>query len=747
MKSPGTGGTTTIRFFATASRGIERVLADELGEMGVPEVEERRGGVAFGGGLEDAYRACLWSRVASRVLFPLASFEASDATALYDGVHAIDWTEHIGPEKTLAVDAAGGHSPAGPPHYVALKTKDAVVDRVRDAEGARPDVDTERPDLRINVHIAGPRITVSLDLAGESLHHRGIDRAGSSAPLKENLAAALLRIAGWPSRSATDPFFDPLCGSGTILIEAAWIALDIAPGLERERIGAEGWRGHDRRLWERLCAEARERRDAARGRKVRIAGSDDSATAIRTARENLNRAGIGRHVRLEVRDLHDVAAPWPGKGILVTNPPYGARLGEAGELGPFYEMLGDVLKRRFAGWSAWVLSGNPALAKRIGLKPASRHVLHNGPIECRFLGIPISAEPVAGGRGPGWRKPSEEASSFAKRLLKNRERLAGWADREGLTCYRLYDSDIPEYNLSVDWYDGAVRVEEYAPPRKISPETAERHLRDALHVVADTLGVARAEVILRVRNRRGAGEQHERRDDRRQFREVREEDLRFLVNLTDYLDTGLFLDDRLLRRRIRERVKGREFLNLFAYTCTASVAAASGGARATTSIDLSNVYLAWGRRNFALNGLAARDVLASSDASASARSNTKPGQPAAGGNRLLRADVLQWLARRGDGRRYDLIFLAPPTHSRSKAMRQEFDVQRDAPSLLDGCARLLTPGGEILFTTNLRDFSMEGRALRDLEAREITDEVTPPDFAGRPRLRAWTIGSPKRRMR
>jgi 23S rRNA (guanine2445-N2)-methyltransferase / 23S rRNA (guanine2069-N7)-methyltransferase len=714
--------------------------------MGIPDVEESRGGVAFGSRLEDAYRVCLWSRVASRVLFPLATFEAPDAKTLYDGVRAINWPEHIGPERTLAVDAAGGRSPAGPPHYIALKTKDAVVDRVRDAEGARPDVDTERPDLRINVHIAGPRITVSLDLAGESLHHRGIDRAGSSAPLKENLAAALLRIAGWPSRAATDPFFDPLCGSGTILIEAAWIALDIAPGLERERIGAEGWRGHDRRLWERLLTEARDRREAARGRGVRIAGSDASETAVRTARENLDRAGISRHVRVDVRDLHDVEAPWSGNGLIVTNPPYGARLGEAGELGPFYEALGDVLKRRFAGWSAWVLSGNPALAKRIGLKAASRHVLHNGPIECRFLEIPISAEPVAGGGGPGWRRPGEEASSFAKRLLKNRQRLAGWAAREGLSCYRLYDCDIPEYNLSVDWYDGAVRVEEYAHPRKIAPETAERHLRDALHVVADALGVARKGVTLRVRNRRGPRQQHERRDDRRRFREVREGDLRFLVNLDDYLDTGLFLDDRLLRRRIRERAKGREFLNLFAYTCTASVAAAMGGARATTSVDLSNVYLAWGRRNFALNGIATLETQAPSAAPVQARSGGAPGRPAAGGHRFLRADALQWLGRGGDGRRYDLIFLAPPTHSRSKGMKQEFDVQRDAPLLLAHCARLLAPGGEILFTTNLRGFTLEETALRDLDAREITDEVTPPDFAGRPRLRAWTLMMRTRRM-
>jgi 23S rRNA (guanine2445-N2)-methyltransferase / 23S rRNA (guanine2069-N7)-methyltransferase len=701
------------RFFATASRGTEPVLSDELRELGISSVEERRGGVAFGERIEDAYRACLWSRIASRVLFPLATFEVDGAAALYEGVHAIDWTEHVGPEKTMAVEVAGGDSPAGPPHFVALKTKDAVVDRVREAEGARPDVDTARPDLRIHVHLRGASVTVSLDLAGKSLHHRGIDRAGAAAPLKENLAAALLRIAGWPGGSADRPLFDPLCGSGTILVEAAWMALDVAPGLERERIGAEGWRGHEVGLWSGLRAEARDRRAAGRERSVRIAGSDASTTAILTARANLMRAGIERQVRVDPRDLCDVEAPWPDGGIVITNPPYGARLGEVGELGPLYETLGDVLRRRFPGWTAWVLSGNPALAKRIGLKPASRHILHNGPIECRLLEIPIDPVPVASGQGPGWRRPSQEAGGFAARLLKNRRKIEPWARREGLTCYRLYDTDMPEYNLAVDWYDGAVRVEEYEAPSKVAPGVAERRLRDALLVIPEALGVEPSAIVLRVRARRAPGEQHERRDDRRNFRTVHEGDLRFLVNLTDYLDTGLFLDDRLLRRRIRERAKDGHFLNLFAYTCAASVAAAAGGARSTTSIDLSNVYLAWGRRNLDLNGLARPQ------------------------HRFLRADALRWLRDGEDRRLYDLIFVAPPTYSTSKGMSGDFDVQRDQAALLARCTQRLAPGGEMLFSTNLRGFVLDAGSLGSLHPEEITEAITPQDFAPRPRLHAW----------
>ncbi|MCP3982478.1 MAG: bifunctional 23S rRNA (guanine(2069)-N(7))-methyltransferase RlmK/23S rRNA (guanine(2445)-N(2))-methyltransferase RlmL [bacterium] len=703
------------RFFATASRGTEDVLAQELRQLGIDDVEAQRGGVAFGTRLEDGYLACLWSRVASRVLMPLDSFEIQNADELYDAARGIDWTDHLGADRTLAVDAAGGRCPAGPRHYVALKTKDAIVDCLREAEGGRPDVDTKNPDVRINLHLDGPRVTVNLDLGGGSLHRRGIGRAGAEAPLKENLAAAILRIARWPERSADAPLFDPLCGSGTLLLEAAWMALDIAPGLLRGTHGMSRWRGHDAATWQRLRGDAIERRDAGAEHMPRVAGSDASAATLRLARENFRRAGLTRLARLATCDLSQVVPPWDTPGLVVTNPPYGERLGESGELVPLYQELGDVLRRRFPGWSAWVFTGNPELGKRIGLKPASRHVLYNGPIESRLIEIPISDKRVAGEGGPAWRQASPESGSFAKRLKKNLRELRPWARRERLTCYRMYDADVPQYNVAVDWWDGAARVEEYARPKKVSAEDAERRVRDALLVTAEVLDLEPSLVTLRVRSRRADGEQHGRRGDSRRVREVQEGDLRFQVNLDDYLDTGLFLDDRLLRRRIRERVEGKSFLNLFAYTCAASVAAAAGGARTSTSVDLSNTYLEWGKRNFALNELSTW------------------------AHRFVRADALQWLARGGDRKHYDLIFVAPPTYSKSKGMQQDFDVQRDHGRLLSAVARRLAPGGEILFTTNLKTFVFEAARPGGLAVREITEEVTPRDFARRPRLKAWQL--------
>ena len=704
--------TTMTKYFAVATRGTERVLADELESVGVTPVKSRRGGVAFGTRLDHAYLACLWSRTASRVLFPVSTFEATDANRLYSGVSAVDWTTHLGADVTFAVDVAGKDAPSGPGHFIALKTKDAIVDRIREAEGARPSIDTHTPDLRVNLHVRGPQVTISIDLSGRGLHRRGIDRRGAEAPIKENLAAAILRLAGWPPPDVSLPFVDPMCGSGTFLIEATSMALDIAPGLNRA-IGARGWRGHDPSLWQRLQADAAAREQRARARTIRVFGSDVSETALSIAARNLRQAKLGSRIRLQQRSLRELTAPGSEPGVLVTNPPYGARLGDDTELALLYELLGDVLKHRFAGWHAWVFTGNLSLGKRIGLRPTSRQVLYNGPIESRLLELPISTAPIRG-TGPGWRRPSPESKALVTRLRKNLTRLRPWAKRQALTCYRIYDADVPEYNLAVDWYDGAARVEEYGRPRKVPPADANRRLRDARFVVQEMLGLDSDAVVLRVRQRRDPNEQSHPRIDRTRVRHVRERDLRFEVNLEEYLDTGLFLDDRLLRQLVQKRSQGAHFLNLFSYTCTASVAAAFGGARSTTNVELSKTYLDWGRRNFVLNELPLQS------------------------HQFVRADVSQWL-KREDASCYDLVLLTPPTYSRSKAMQSDLDIQRDHVGLIQLVGTRLAPSGQIVFATKLKTFALNRSRLRGWRALDITDQVTPFDFARRPRLRVWTL--------
>ncbi len=706
--------TTEIELFAAVPYGLERILAAELRGFGAEGVRPGRSGVAFRGTLEVAYRTCLWSRVASRVLLPLARFPATDAETLYAGIHELAWEDHLAPTGTLAVDANVAQSQLTHSQFVAQKTKDAVVDRLRERFGSRPSVDRQRPDLRINVYIHRDRARVSLDLAGESLHRRGYRAPGAPAPLKENLAAGILLLADWPSIAADGgTLLDPLCGSGTLLIEGALMAADIAPGLLREWFGFLGWPNHQSALWASLLAEAHDRRDAGLTRLPAIVGFDRDPGAVRAALGSTRQAGLGDRIRVETGELANADPADLPAGLVATNPPYGERLEAIEGLETLYRELGTVLRGRFGGWRSAIFTGNPPLLRRTGLPERENLTLFNGPIECRLtLSEPITEAPLP------------KADDFANRLRKNLRHLGRWARREGVDCWRLYDADLPDYALAVDLYMSDrlwVHVQEYEAPATVAPDRAAARLEAALTAIAKVLELPRERVILKVRRRQRGRAQYERQGTGGRFMEVTEEGVRLLVNLTDYLDTGLFLDHRITRTLLRESAKGKRFLNLFAYTGSATVHAAAGGASATTSVDLSNTYLEWARRNLALNGFTGDR------------------------HRLIRADILEWLDQAwSGGERFELIFLDPPSFSNSKRMEESFDIQRDHPDLLRRTLRLLTPDGTLIFSTNRRRFRLESAALQGYNVEEITRATLPPDFARRPEAhRCWQITGEK----
>jgi 23S rRNA (guanine2445-N2)-methyltransferase / 23S rRNA (guanine2069-N7)-methyltransferase len=502
-------------FFASAARNLETLLAEELRGLGIESAKETRAGVRFTGTLEQAYRALIWSRVASRVLLPLAEFDAPDADTLYDAVRGIDWTRHLAVESnrpcTLAVHLDSVRSGIAHGHFGALRIKDAIVDQFRDLGLERPSVDTRRPDLALRCQLFRDRASLSLDLAADPLHRRGWRVQEVAAPLKENLAAAVLLRAGWPERAAQGaPLLDPMCGSGTLPIEAALMAADIAPGLLRAELGVHwgctGWAEHDDVLWRALLAEARERRVAGlpKLRDLCIAGADQDPGAIRAAHANAERAGLAGLLRFERRPLQDCRPASDAVGLLVANPPYGERLGAEGdeqaELPALYSALGSVLRERFDGWRAAVLTGNPDLGKVMGLRAKRFHTLFNGPIECRLLHFEVSAEARVSDR-PRPLPPAERgpgAEMLANRLRKNRKGLAKWLRTEGISCYRLYDADLPEYALAIDVYGAAdpetperrfINVQEYAPPPEVDQKAARRRLREAIGVIAEVLEV------------------------------------------------------------------------------------------------------------------------------------------------------------------------------------------------------------------------------------------------------------------
>ena len=712
-----------LSFLATGPAGIEPLLAAELAELGATAPEPTRGGIRFQGPLELAYRACLWSRVASRILLPLVEFPAADVEALYAGLHDLPWEEHLAVNDTLAVDFSGGGPGVDHTHFGAQRVKDAIVDRFRARVGQRPGVDPRRPDLRLHARWQRGQVMIGIDLSGDSLHRRGYREATVIAPLKETLAAALLLKAGWPViASGGGPLLDPLCGSGTLAIEAAWMAGDHAPGLLREYWGFNGWLGHIPALWKRLLAEARDRRETGRARIPPILASDRDPKAVRATSINAGRAGVAGHIRIERRDWSAVAPPSGPPGLLIANPPYGERLGEADELDALYAQLGDRLKSHFQSWRAALFTGNPAQGKRMGLRAVKSHVFHNGPLECRLLQFRVEPEFFVDrdaadrrARAAGLERAlATGAESFVNRLRKNLRHLGRWAEREGVTCYRLYDADLPEYAVAVDRYEKWLHVQEYAPPPSVDAERARERLEQALAVLPAVLEVPPEQIFLKVRQRQRGPSQYQKQDSRGRFHEVREGPARLLVNFTDYLDTGLFLDHRPTRRLLRDLATGRRFLNLFGYTGTATVHAGLGGATHTTTVDLSATYLDWARRNLELNGCSGSR------------------------HELIQADCREWLVwARGQ---YDLIFLDPPTFSNSRRLHETLDVQRDHVDLLRQTLRLLAPGGVLIFSTNHRRFRLDREALTDLDIEDWSRRTLPLDFARDPKIhQCWRM--------
>lgn len=714
-----------LDFFATCPKGLSELLAGELRESGATEVRDRAGGVHFRGTLEVAYRACLWSRTANRVLLQLAEFNAGNADELYECVLKVDWREHIGPDATLACDFTGSQTPITHSHHATLRIKDAVVDQLREHTGIRPSIDTDNPDVSVFVHAHRDRATLYIDLSGESLHRRGYRVEGTVAPLKENLAAGILMRAGWPQLMREGAaFLDPMCGSGTFVIEAALMAGDIAPGLQRQRFGFSKWLQHDEALWQRLKQEAVQRREQAMPAAGAIRGFDADPNAVRVALGNIEQAGLRGAVHVEKREIGRADRGGAERGLLCVNPPYGERLGEEAGVRQLYKQLGQRLKEEFIGWEAAVLIANQQLGREIGILARRSHTVWNGPIECRLLRFDIEARKFEAGekregvllRDAETARARPGAQMFANRLTKNYKELSAWAKKEDVSCYHVYDADMPEYAFAIDIYQGAgseqgqrwLVVQEYAAPKTIEPEKVRSRRDEALSVLTEVLGVELKHIHLRTRRQSKAGDQYKKRGEDGKFHVVEEGGLKLRVNFTDYLDTGLFLDHRPVRAMIRELADGHRFLNLFAYTGTATVAAAAGGARATTTVDLSNTYLEWAQRNLDLNGFRG---------------------PA---HQLVRADCVQWLEHQATlgqlGPRYGLIFLDPPTFSNSKKMQGILDVQRDHVRLLTLAGGLLAPKGILIFSTNYQRFQLDRAALSPFNIEDISAATIGRDF-------------------
>ena len=768
------------RLTARTLEGLEWLLARELEGVGAVDLRIGRRTIEFsappGRERETLYRAVLECRTAIRVLEPLGRFRVASPETLYRAVQEIDWTEQLKTSDTLRVDAAIHDTFLTHSLYAAQVVKDAVVDQLRTPSGKRPSVQLRGATLRLALHLVGDVATVFRDAAGRSLHQRGWRMGEVEAPLSEVLAAGILGIAGWwrpgaaPDAAASgEPVLDPMCGSGTLVIEAATIAARMAPGLWRARRRAHGFfrfRDCDRPLADQLVAELEARVEGPTGW---FAANDLDPRAVEAARACASAAGVAEHVAVAQGHFEDVRPP-AGPGLVVTNPPYGERL-PLPRAGALFRRLGDWLVAHCGGWRAAILAADTPAMSHLGLRPAHRVPLMNGPIACRLLevairdrtlstSIPMRVEgPEAGyglaaasrdrdedaehgatlpQRGNSYRPGADGASDatpasghargrtttdqiadFRRRLAKRFKHLAKWARRQGIEAFRVYDRDIPEIPLVIDWYAGWLHAAEYDRPHERTEIEHEVWLDRMVEAAAAELGVPPERTFLKVRRRQRDGGQYEKVDARRALVTVKEGDLAFEVNLSDYLDTGLFLDHRTTRGLVRAEADGKRFLNLFCYTGSFSVAAAGGGAATTTSVDLSNTYLDWTRTNLARNGF--KD---------------------AGRHRTVRDEARAFLehrARRG-AEPFDLVVCDPPTFSRSARSETPWDVERDHAALLELVARNLAPGGVVYFSTNFRRFRLEEERLAaTYTIREITRRTIPEDFRNERIHRAWRL--------
>jgi 23S rRNA (guanine2445-N2)-methyltransferase / 23S rRNA (guanine2069-N7)-methyltransferase len=799
------------RCTARTLEGLEWLLARELEAVGATDLRIGRRTIEFspapGQERETLYRAVLESRTAIRVLEPLGRFRVASPEALYRAMQEIDWTEQLKTSDTLRVDAAIHDTFLTHSLYAAQVVKDAIVDQLRTPSGKRPSVQLRGATLRLALHLVGDVATVFRDAAGRSLHQRGWRMGDVEAPLSEVLAAGILGIAGWwrpgapPAAASTgEPVLDPLCGSGTLVIEAATIAAGMAPGLWRARRKAHGFfrfRDCDRPLADRLVAELEARVVRPTGG---FAASDLDPRAVEAARACAAAAGVADQVAIAQCHFEEVR-PAGGPGLVVTNPPYGERL-PLPRAGALFRRLGDWLVAHCGGWRAAILAADTPAASHLGLRPTHRVPLMNGPIPCRILEVEIRPrhgtrdgeehgvprlppgasceanrdanrkvtvegpeaghDPAAASRDRGedaergatvpqrgnsyrpgadgaidaigasgaidssaapggarGRTTADQLADFRRRLAKRFKHLAKWARRQGIEAFRVYDRDIPEIPLVIDWYAGWLHAAEYDRPHERTEIEHEVWLDRMVEAAAAELGVPPARTFLKVRRRQRDGGQYEKVDARRALVTVKEGDLAFEVNLSDYLDTGLFLDHRTTRSLVRAEANGKRFLNLFCYTGSFSVAAAAGGAATTTSVDLSNTYLDWTRTNLARNAF--KD---------------------AGLHRTVRDEARAFLehrARRGE-EPFDLVVCDPPTFSRSARSESPWDVERDHAELLELVARNLAPNGVIYFSTNFRRFHLaDERLAAAYTIREITRRTIPEDFRNERIHRAWRL--------
>ncbi|MDP5031103.1 MAG: bifunctional 23S rRNA (guanine(2069)-N(7))-methyltransferase RlmK/23S rRNA (guanine(2445)-N(2))-methyltransferase RlmL [Paraglaciecola sp.] len=689
-----------FEFLITAAKGLDELLLEELSAI-CPDsqLKSKPGQVLMFAGIEDAYKVCLWSRLANRVLLKLSEGDVKQADDLYQIADQVNWPTQFSTNNTFVVDFNGTNQQINNTQFGALKIKDAIVDQFATFFDERPSVSKIAPDIRIHARLWRDKLTVYLDLSGRSLHQRHYRSKTGLAPVKEHIACAMLIRSGW-TKNQQLPLIDPMCGAGTIVIEAALMAANIAPGLKREVWGFTHWKQHQASIWQALLISAEQ---AVIAPAHMIYANDIDMGVLALAKENAHNAQVYDFIQFSHQDVRHFKITDAAPGYIVSNPPYGERLGDTAQLFPLFQQWGAWLKAHFLNWQMSLLTSNRDLLRQMKLNAKKEYQLMNGKLECQLVNYVLDEQNCQE------REVKLIQNDFVNRLGKNLARSKKWLKSQNTNCYRLYDADLPEYNVAIDCYADWLVVQEYAAPKNVPEHVAKRRLHEIVAALPQVTQIKPDHIMLKVREQQKGKNQYQKVAQTRQTIDVYENGAQFKVNLKDYLDTGLFLDHRITRQLVQQKSKGKDVLNLFAYTGSVSVHAALGGAKSVTTVDMSNTYIEWAKENFQLNKLK-------------------------GAYQFEQADCLTWLSQHKQ--KYDLIFIDPPSFSNSKRMESTWDVQRDYLNLIKDAVTCLNTNGNIFFSNNLRQFKLDEEAVSalGLKVSDITKQTIPEDFQRNPKI-------------
>ena len=727
-------------YMATCPKGLEAALAKEIRELGVDDVQESIAAVYFSAVAALSYRVINWSRIANKIVLVLARERCDDLHAFDQMVQGCRWSDYFDINQTIAVNFKGTNNDIRNVRYGAQRCKDGIQQQFESVKtnnvktNGRLAVEMEDPDVSIYVRVFKNRYTIGLDLVGDSLHRRGYRAVTGVAPLKENLAAAILQIAGWISKNDDDSnqyncMVDPLCGSATLLIEAALMRLSIAPSYLRSEdswlvkrlkcFDADAWqsiRAPIVQQKEQLSLNELERDDSP---TLILQGFDIDPRSIEAATANIAAAKMEPYIQIKqsaITDIdlkltlagHSFVLPTV-KALMVSNPPYGHRLGEQEQLSGLYKSIGELWFEQAQGWDTALFTGNPNLGFSTGFRSWRQHKLYNGSIECQLQRYKIDEHSRMRVKADGAQATivtkeelSENALMLYNRLAKFQRRFKNQLAQLKASPYRIYDADLSEFNLLIDVYPVAesvyIQVQEYEAPKHVDKNKALQRVRDAVKASAAFFAIERDRVSVKQRSKQIGKQQYQKQTeaynsvpDRVICTELSSE---FWIDAKSYLDTGLFIDSRGVRRWLATNADGNNVLNLFSYTGTATVAMALAGAKSSVSVDMSATYQEWAKQNFLLNKLDLRR------------------------HQLNQDDCIKWLEN--DNRQFDLILLDPPSFSNSKRMRDSLDVQRDHVQLINLAAARLTTAGQLLFCTNKRGFKLAVELEKSYSIQETT---------------------------